>query len=82
MTPDEIRKGLVAELKTELRQTFGNTPAMDPVITAVEKFLSGEKTLIIKVKSKNDLGLGFMDFVAAQKPEEVLKKVDIEASAQ
>ena len=81
-TPAEIRKGLVVELKSELKQTFGDAPAMDQVIAAVEKFLSGAKTLIIKVKSKNDLGLGFMDFVAAQKPEEVLKKVDIEASAQ
>ena len=81
-SPAEVRKNFVEGVKISLKQTFGDAPAIDQVAAAIERFVLGGKRLTIKAKAKNDLGLGFMDFVAAQKPEEVLKKVDIEASAQ
>ena len=81
-SPAEVRKNFVEGVKISLKQTFGDAPAIDQVAASIERFVLGGKRLTIKAKAKNDLGLGFMDFVAAQKPEEVLKKVDIEASAQ
>lgn len=81
-SPEQLKSEFLNEVRTGLKQVFGDAPEVKTVVDAVEKFLVGGKTLSIKAKAKNDLGLGFMDFVAAQKPAEVLKKLTIEADAR
>jgi len=80
-SPDEVKTQFLATLADTLSETFGNQPQIERVNSAVRKFVAGAKTLSIVVKAKNELGLGFMDAVTAQSPAEVLKKVEIEASA-
>ncbi|MBY0611779.1 MAG: hypothetical protein K2P80_06310 [Beijerinckiaceae bacterium] len=78
----ETRAAAIADLRRDLVAAIGDLPATRAVIEGATKLINGGRALTIKVKARNDLGLGMMDFIAAAKPAEIVEKVDIEVIAE
>ena len=78
----EVRAAAIETLKRDLTSAVGDVPATRAVVEGAAKLLNGGRSLTIKVKARNELGLGMMDFIAAAKPAEVIEKVDVEVTSE
>ncbi len=78
--PEDVRAELAAGATMMVPMLLGDHPAARPIGAALGKFVADPKNLRIEVKAQGD-GLGATDFLAVSNPMELLKKVDITATA-
>jgi hypothetical protein len=76
---DDFRKELIAGTIIAVPKMMNNVPAAKTVASAIAKFIAQPKTLHIAAKSAQ--GIGVADFVNTKDPVDLLKEVEITASA-
>ena len=76
----EVRTGIIDGAREAIEGAFGPDPLVERLVTAITAMMNG-RSLTIKVRSRNDLGLGMMDFIAASQPREVIAKVVVDVSS-
>ncbi len=77
---EDVRAELAAGATMMVPMFLGDHPAARPIGVALGKFVAEPKNLRIEVKAKGD-GIGATDFLAVSNPMDLLKKVDITATA-
>jgi hypothetical protein len=77
---EDVRAELAAGATMMVPMLLGDHPAARPIGAALGKFVAEPKNLRIEVKAKGE-GLGATDFLAVSNPMDLLKKVDITATA-
>ncbi len=78
--PEDVRAELAAGATMMVPMLLGDHPAARPIGAALGRFVADPKNVRIEVKAQGE-GLGATDFLAVSNPMELLKKVDITATA-
>jgi hypothetical protein len=78
---DDIRAELAAGAALMVPMLMGDHPAARTLGPIIGKFVAEPKNLKVKLTTKDPAGLGATDFIGAANPMDLLKKVDITASA-
>ena len=76
---DQLRKELIAAASVMLPAMLDNAPAAKTLGNALAKFAAQPKTLHITAKAP--AGLGLSDMANISNPAEILKKMDVTATA-
>jgi hypothetical protein len=79
--PEDVRAELAAGASLMVPMMLGDHPAARMLGPILGKFVADPKNLKLTVTAKDPVGVGATDFIAAANPMDVLKKVDIKASA-
>lgn len=83
MTEDSVRGILVMMTTAGLQQFASTQPKLQEAAMALSQFITKPGTFTLAVKAKDAAGIGALDLLgAAESPELLLDKVDLEASAQ
>ncbi len=78
--PEDVRAELAAGATLAIPMMLGDHPAAKMLGTVLGKFVAEPKNLKVNVTAKGS-GIGATDFLALANPMDILKKVDITASA-
>lgn len=80
-TPEDVRAEFAAGATLVVPMLLGDHPAARTIGPILGKFIADPKNLKVKLTAKGPNGIGATDFIAVANPVEILKKVDITASA-
>ncbi|MDP4002977.1 hypothetical protein [Methylobacterium sp. NEAU K] len=81
LKPDELRKEYVTASLLGVPVILGNTPAAKGLGAAMGQFVMKPGKLVVRAKSKEPAGIGFIDIGAARSPAAVLERLDVDAKA-
>jgi hypothetical protein len=83
MTEDSVRGLLVLMTSAGVQHFAATQPKLQDAATAFTQFISKPGTFTLKVKAKDEAGVGALELMgAAENPALLLEQVDIEAKAQ
>jgi hypothetical protein len=78
--PEDVRAELAAGATMMAPMFLGDHPSAKAVGAALGRFVADPKNLNVAVTAKGE-GIGATDFIAVSNPVELLKKIDIQATA-
>jgi hypothetical protein len=78
--PEDVRAQIAAAATLMVPMILGDHPAAKTLGAVLGKFVADPKTLTVTLKAQG-AGLGATDFIAASDPMDLLKKIDITATA-
>lgn len=79
ITVEQLQQGLVANARATISQLFGTSSQASAVSDAVASFLKNPKS--IQIVAKSTKGFGAADLPLMQNPAELLKRLDVTATA-
>ncbi|MCA3564209.1 MAG: hypothetical protein IOD03_10070 [Methylocystis sp.] len=80
MKPEDVRAQFAAAATLMAPMLLGDHPAAKTLGAVLGKFVADPRTLTVTLKVQGD-GLGATDFIAVSNPMDLLKKIDITATA-
>lgn len=81
LRPDELRKEYVTASLLGVPIILGNSAAAKGIGAAMGQFVMKPGKLVLRAKTKEPAGIGFIDLGAARSPAAVLDRLDVDAKA-